>query len=153
MGLQVHLLQQEFIDKILNVVDEKADLIGGALGFVSDPIGGGRGLSTEAFNFMMTRLKGWKLTNPMDVIQTMFANPESYPLMNSVSAAAGGWFLSEIGSVIDPKVSKVGRAIKKIGVSSALGMFIGANLWLPAIMGTQSQTALPGEVQGATINY
>ena len=150
----MHILKQEFLDKILNIVDEKADLIGGAIGFVSDPVGSGRGLSTEAFSFMMDRVKNWKLVNPLDVVQTMFQYPNNYPIMSSISAAAGGWFLSELGSVIDPKVSKMGRAIKKIGVSSALGMFIGANLWLPAVMGGQSQN-LPGEVNltGATIQY
>jgi len=147
------ILQQEFLDKILNVVDEKADLIGGALGFVSDPVADGRGLSTEAFTFMMDRVKHWKLVNPLDVIQAMFNYPQNYPIMSSVTAAAGGWFLNEIGGVIDPKISKVGRAIKKIGVSSALGMFIGANLWLPAVMGNTSQQPESVNLQGATIQY
>ena len=42
---------------------------------------------------------------------------------------------------------------QKIGVSSALGMFVGANLWLPAIMGNQSANMSPPSAQGATISY
>ena len=128
-------MEHEFLDKILNVIDEKADLIGGAMGFLSDPIADNRGLSGKALTFMMGRIKGWKLVSPFDVIDTMLFYPDNYPLLSSIGAAAGGWLLTELGSVIDPKVSKVGRAIKKMGISSALGMFIGANLWLPAIMG------------------
>lgn len=127
-------MKQDFISKILDVIDDKGEIIGGALGVISDPIANGRGFSKGTLDFVLARLKGWRLVNPMDVLSTMASLPEAYPLFDAVFAALGGWALNEFGSIVDPRLAKLGRGVKKGAIANAIGQVIGAHLWLPAVM-------------------
>jgi hypothetical protein len=133
-------MKQEFLDKILNTLEDKGDLIGAVFGVISDPIADGRGFSTQALNHMIERLKKWHFVNPLTVLEVAIANPQGYPLAEAAMGAVAGWLINEVGGIIDPKISKLGRATKNIATSFLIGNIIGANLWLPGIIGGVSGT-------------
>jgi len=131
------------LNGILDKIEDNAEGIGGLLGIASDPIHS-HGISIEALEFMLDRLSKWHVPDPLNTIKNMLAMPDAYPVMTNITAALGGWALSEFGSILDPKVAKIGRIVKKAGFASAIGNMIGAFLWLPGSEPIAAATSTSG---------
>lgn len=136
------------LNGILDKIEDNADGIGGLLGIMSDPMANGRGLSMQTFEFMIDRISKWNIPNPIQVFHSIMAFPEAYPVMNNIMAGLGGWALAEFGSIVDPRVAKLGRIVKKGAFSAAIGNIIGGFVWLPGHLAEPATSTSNSIAQG-----
>lgn len=130
------------LNGILDKIENNAEGIGGILGIASGPMANG-GLTIQGLEWAMDRISRWKIPDPLEVLKLEMSIPAEYPIMNNIMAALGGWGLAEFGSILDPKIAKMGRIVKKAGFAAALGNVIGGFIWLPAVIGNPNGTTSP----------
>jgi hypothetical protein len=89
----------------------------------------GRGLA-GAPAWMITRLKGYKIANPIITTEIALAAEDQYHLIGSLVSAATGYGIKEVGqSVAVPAAEKMGGALMKYGVSALVNGVIAAWVW------------------------
>jgi hypothetical protein len=115
------------LNGIATKVTNKADKLAMLYGVLADPIADGRGLG-GAPSFMIDRLSGWHIPDPMKLIEMIQFYPQySNNLQTALMLYLGGEVLDAVG------VSKWSNIAKKAGVGLAKGVGLGAILWLPKI--------------------
>lgn len=117
------------VNKILRPIESNAQLIGGALGFIQDPMAQG----DQMVDFIKARLQGWKVPDLQKVWWYLMNHEHYSSFRNGIKAGIAGWILEELGGEFHPSIKRVGKAIKNLGTGAAIGSGIGALVWLPAI--------------------
>lgn len=120
------------VNKILRPIESNAQLIGGAYGFLQDPMGSGHDLN-RIIPFALERIKGWKIPDLTKIADYLMNHPMYSSFRDGIKAGIIGWILEEVGGGFHPSIKRVGKVIKNLGTGAAIGSGIGALVWLPAI--------------------
>jgi hypothetical protein len=115
-----------FGSKILHAANVIAPIAGTLSGWLSCPTAGGRGLE-GAPAFIMERLKGYKVANPIITTQIALANEDAYHLMADASAAITGLIIKEVGDGVGiSQAERAGAALMKFGTAALVNGVIAA---------------------------
>ena len=115
--------------KILSAANSIAPIAGAATGWMSAPMAEGRGLA-GAPAWMITRLKGYKIANPIITTEIALAAEDQYHLIGSIVSAATGMAVREVGQAIGVSAAtRMGSALMKYGASAAINGVIAAWVW------------------------
>ena len=115
--------------KVLSAANTLAPLLGAAAGWLTAPMADGRGFA-GAPAFMIDRLKGWKIANPITTTEKALNFPEAYPIISGAIGALTGLGIKEVGETVGiGPIKSMGSALLKFGSSAALNAIIAAWVW------------------------
>jgi len=114
--------------KALGVAGRLATPLGVVNGWMSAPTGGqGFGGLDQVPDFLVDRLSGWKIANPIITTQIALGQPDSYPIMSGLQSALLGWGIELVGDAAGfSAMKRAGSAFKRFGASSATNAMIAA---------------------------
>ena len=115
--------------KVLSAANAIAPVAGAAKGWLGPAMAEGRGLE-GAPTWMMERLKGWKIANPVITTEIALSHEEQYGIIGAIVSAATGMAVREVGDAVDiGPVKQMGGALMKFGASAAMNGVIAAWVW------------------------
>src|SRR5512146_3112360 len=85
--------------KILSAANTVAPIAGAASGWLGPAMAEGRGLE-GAPAWMMQRLKGYKIANPVITTEIALSHEEQYGLIGAIVSGATGLAVKEVGDAI-----------------------------------------------------
>lgn len=125
-------MNKDKLSAILDKIEDKSEVLGGVYGLVQYPLHEGIGLFVPK---VTSCLQNWKPVDPLTVINAMVADPLTWgQVTNNIMTGIGGWILAEAGGIVDPRLAKLGRIAKKIGINATIGNIVGGFLWRPAFL-------------------
>jgi hypothetical protein len=75
----------------------------------------------QKFSWIVNRLKGFKIADPLKTTELAFAAPDKYPIGTGAGLYVTGYVINEIGKSIGSGiVSGIGRIAKRGGASTAV---------------------------------
>ena len=121
-------LETDIGSKALGVASRLAVPMGVASGWLSAPTGGeGFGGLDQIPDFLVDRLSGWKIANPIITTQIALSQPALYPIMDGAKSALLGWGIQLVGDAIGMSfINRAGGALKKFGGAQASNALIAA---------------------------
>ncbi len=112
--------------RILSAANAIAPVAGAASGWLQAPMTVGGGIS-GAPNFIIQRLKGFKIANPVITTEIALSHEDQYGIMGAVVSAITGMAIREVGQAVGVgAVSSMGSALAKFGGSKAVNSVIAA---------------------------
>jgi hypothetical protein len=115
-----------FGSKVLHAANVVAPIFGSLSGWLSAPTGGGRGLD-GAPAWIIDRLKGWKIANPLITTGIAITNEAEYHLIADVVAGVTGLIIREVGDGVGiSAAASAGSALLKFGSAAAINGAIAA---------------------------
>jgi hypothetical protein len=107
-------------------VNKVAPLFGTYAGWMSAPQGDLAG----KFNWIVQRLKGFKIADPIKTTEIALSKPDSYPIASGVGASILGFGIREVGKAVGiGAVSRMGSAAMKFGGAAAVNGLVAAYIY------------------------
>ena len=115
--------------KALSAGKKLAPVFGVYNGWLSAPRQGGGDLSSQ-INWIVTRLKGFKIADPLITTQIALANPEAYPIASGAGLAVTGTIIKMVGEAIGVSmVESLGDIAVSGGISTAANALVASYIY------------------------
>lgn len=112
--------------KILHAANVIAPILGAVSGFAGPPMAGGRGVD-GAPAWIMERLKGFKIANPVITTEIALGQEDTYHLIADATAAVTGLIIKEVGNAVGSSTAeRMGSALMKFGGTALTTGVVGA---------------------------
>lgn len=115
--------------KALSAGKKLAPIFGVYNGWMSAPKQGGGNISGQ-INWIVERLKGFKIADPLITTQIALANPDAYPIASGAGLAVTGVIIEMVGEAIGiPMVKSLGDIAKSGGISTAANALVASYVY------------------------
>jgi len=115
--------------KALSAGQKLAPIFGIYNGWLSAPKQGGGDLSSQ-INWIVTRLKGFKIADPLITTQIALANPDAYPIASGAGLAVTGTIIKMVGEAIGVNmVERLGNIAVTGGISTAANALVASYVY------------------------
>ncbi len=111
--------------RVMSAVNAIAPLAGTAAGWLSAPMANGGIEGIPAF--MLDRMNGFKIANPIITTQIALGKPAEYPIAAGLTSAVVGFGIKEVGQALGVSlIERAGSAFGKFGAAECLNSFVAA---------------------------
>jgi hypothetical protein len=96
---------------------------------MSAPKQGGGDISGQ-INWIVDRIKGFKIADPLKTTEIALANPEGYPIAKGAGLAITGYIISMLGDAANvDAVTRMGKIAQTGGLSTAINALVASYIY------------------------